>query len=171
MNIEITRKQVAALAKALKRPDATYLQTLDTIATCLGFQNQAALMARLNAEAPATTADARPDAPPKPFRAVIAFGDRMTDALQWDEPITAETEGELRYVEFSTREEYHAYLTGLEAAEDWLGHDVAASMSGNAYGADERPEFFDEAREYPVAEFVAWHNARVEKELDEEPGD
>ena len=52
MNIEITRKQVAALAKALKRPDATYLQTLDTIAACLGFQNQAALMARLNAEAP-----------------------------------------------------------------------------------------------------------------------
>ena len=55
MTISVNRKQITTLAKAFDVPGVSYLQKLDLIATSLGFKNQAALMATLNADSASTT--------------------------------------------------------------------------------------------------------------------
>lgn len=50
MGLNVTRNQITAIAKMFNAGGESYLQRLDMIATCLGFKNQAALMAQLNAE-------------------------------------------------------------------------------------------------------------------------
>lgn len=56
MPVTINRKQIKALARAVAPQGATYLQTVDLIAVALGYQNQAALMAKLNEQADVTDA-------------------------------------------------------------------------------------------------------------------
>lgn len=53
MGISVNRKQITTLAKTFDVPGLSYLQKMDLIASALGFNNQAALMATLNNDRPA----------------------------------------------------------------------------------------------------------------------
>lgn len=154
MDIKVNRDQFAAIARDASRP-GTYMQILDRIARAVGYDNNAAMMTRLNAPEKA------PEPKPEPVTVVLALGRSASSAIRDGSEIGSVENQSVISRTFDTEKEAEAFLRGAELAVGSYEIEVAA-CSGERLSKN--PDFFEARGADPGLSFSEWHNGKTRSE-------
>lgn len=153
MDIKINHDQVVAIARDASRP-GTYMQILDRIARAVGYDNNAALMAKLK-----TPEKVAPK--PEPVTVILALGRSASSAIRNDSEIGSVENQSVISRTFETEKEAEAFLRGAELAVGSYEIEIAA-CSGERFSKN--PDFFEARESDPGLSFSEWHNDRARSE-------